>query len=538
MASHRIDGDRAIAWGAIESGVGVVTGYPGSPGTGTFNALTETAGDCGHQTEWCLNERIALDIAAGASKGGVRALVCIKSVGMNVALDTLMVLNMTGVHAGLVILMGDDPGAWGSQNEQDTRPLGPLSEIPMLEPATPDEGRQMVRWAFDFSEALRTVVIVRITRSFSVCQEEVAPLSPPRNRPDLSPDREPFRWISHPGTTLANHRRLHKNARQAAEQFSDLPFNRLEGAGPRGILAGGIVYTKLKDALSGVDTSGLSILKLSALYPLPRDLIARFLKDCREILVLEEVDPYLEDAVKTIGYDTGATPTILGKRTGHVNWEGELFRWHIQEALDAYLPEFAPGKRYTEAEWEREKPFRKAYCAGCPYLEILTAFRGEADALGQNPFLTGDPGCVVMAAKHLDIKLCMGSAIGVASGLKKAGVAERTVAVFGDSAFYHSGIVALIQARATRANLLMIVLDNGGALTTGGQSTPDRGLSLPDGAGPAVSIHDLAATCGVESIWTIEEEDTQDRMRTVFRKALATGDGLHMVIVRKPCKEV
>lgn len=538
MDLQKINGDRAIAWGAIESGIGVVTGYPGSPGTGTFNALTETMGHCGHQTEWCLNERIALDIAAGVSKGGKRALVCIKSVGMNVALDTLMVLNMTGVHAGLVILMGDDPGAWGSQNEQDTRPLGPLSEIPMVEPATPEEGRQMVRWAFDFSEALRTVVIIRITRSFSVSQENVIPLSIPKKLSTLPLDREPFRWISHPGTTVTNHRRLHQNIQQATQQFSNLSFNRLEGNGPQGIIASGIIYAKLKDALVGTETSNISILKLSTLYPLPHDLIDRFLKTCQKILVLEEVEPYLEDAIKSIGYDSGSTPMILGKRTGHVNWEGELFRWQIQDALDDYLPEFIPEKRYKKSQWEKEKPFRKAYCAGCPYLEILSAFREEASDLGQNLLVTGDPGCVVMAAKHLDIKLCMGSAIGVASGLQKSGVEDRTVAVFGDSAFYHSGIISLIHAQATRTNLLMIVLDNGGALTTGGQATPDKGLSLPDGIGPVISIKDLANTCGVESIWTIENEDTEDEIRTTFRKALVKRNGLHMVIVRKICKDV
>ena len=154
MTLQKIDGNRALAWGAIEAGVSLVTGYPGSPTTGTFQALAESAHEFGHLAEWCLNERMALDIAAGASQGGKRALVCLKSVGMNVALDTLMTLNLTGVHAGLVILLGDDPGAWGSQNEQDTRLLAPLAELPLLEPATPEEGRRMICWAFDFSKTL------------------------------------------------------------------------------------------------------------------------------------------------------------------------------------------------------------------------------------------------------------------------------------------------------------------------------------------------------------------------------------------------
>ncbi|MDA0709795.1 MAG: thiamine pyrophosphate-binding protein, partial [bacterium] len=189
---HQIDGEKALAWGAVEAGVHLITGYPGSPGTSTFNHLLSLSSDHGHHNEWCLNERIAIDMAAGASQAGKRVLVCLKSVGMNVALDTLMVLNMTGVNAGLVIVMGDDPGAWGSQNEQDTRPLGNLAEIPMLEPATPAEGRAMMRWAFDYSEAIQSVVILRITRSYSVQTEDLPALAPPATKPTKPADREPM----------------------------------------------------------------------------------------------------------------------------------------------------------------------------------------------------------------------------------------------------------------------------------------------------------------------------------------------------------
>ena len=220
MDLQLVNGENAVAWGAIEAGVSVVTGYPGSPGTGTFNTLAETAEAYGHHTEWCINERIALDIAAGVSQGGKRAFVCLKSVGMNVALDTLMVLNMTGVHAGLVILLGDDPGAWGSQNEQDTRFIAPMAEIPMLEPSTPKEGREMIKWAFEFSELLRTVVIIRITRSFSLSESLLSPISVPEAKLSLSPDREPMRWISAPSNTIENHRQVHHKIQQATKQFN------------------------------------------------------------------------------------------------------------------------------------------------------------------------------------------------------------------------------------------------------------------------------------------------------------------------------
>ena len=535
--TQTIDGERALAWGAVESGVGVVTGYPGSPGTNTFNSMAEMAKDHDHHTEWCLNERIAIDIAAGASQGGQRALLCLKSVGMNVALDTLMVLNMTGVHAGLVIVMGDDPGAWGSQNEQDTRPLGPLAEVPMLEPATPSEGREMIKWAFEYSESLQSVVILRLTRSYSVSTGALSNFSPPKQKPTREPDREPLSWISALKTTEGNHTQVHEKIARATTQFSDLPFNRVDGKGKKGIIAAGVVHTKLTEALKGADTSDLSILKLSALYPLPQKLIADFLANNDEILVLEEVDPYVEDAIKAIGYDAGVMPPILGKRTGDVASVGELFRWQIQKALNDFLPGFSPTTQYTEENWEDEKPFRKNHCAGCPFTEILVALRDEASQLGQNPFISADPGCIVMAAHLLDSKLSMGSAIGVACGLSKTGITERTIAICGDSAFYHGGINSLVHARSTGATPIVMVLDNGGALTTGGQTTPDRGVPVQGEAGPQVTIRDLALACGASVVREVEQEDTEDQMRSVFRQALQDPT-LNFIIVRKACKEV
>lgn len=533
--SNSINGDTALAWGAIEAGVSVVTGYPGSPGTDIFNTLADCGSTYGHHAEWCLNEAVALNVAAGASQGGKRALVCLKSVGMNVALDTLMVLNMTGIHGGLVILLGDDPGAWGSQNEQDTRWVGNYTELPVLEPATPQEGRDMVRWAFDHSEANGIIVIIRLTRSFSQRLEEGPDPAPPTEMPAREPDREPLSWVSALRTTEGNHRRLHQTLATVEAEANSLPYNTVEGDGRKGIIAAGFAYTKLQDALEGADRSPFRILKLGSLYPLPARVVSEFLGGCDEVVVFEEVDPYVEDMVKAVGYDAGATPKVLGKRTGHVRWEGELFRWNIQDTLKKWVPGFSPSVVYAEAEWEKEKPVRISHCAGCPYVEIITAFREEAKALGQNPFLAGDPGCVVMAADLLDTKLCMGSAIGIAHGLKRSGVRERTVAVIGDSAFYHSGITPLVHARATGSDMLVMILDNSGAVTTGGQPTPDRGMPGCEGTGPAVGMRELAECIGLPNVWEVLEEDSEDRMREVFRSALAS-QGMGMLIVRKECK--
>ena len=289
-------------------------------------------------------------------------------------------------------MIGDDPGAWGSQNEQDSRLLGPWAEVPILEPATPEEGRRMMRWAYDLSEKFNTLVIVRATRSFTQRCQDLPEIEAPAERPARPIDREPLRWISTSVNTVENDRRRHLTLKTLEAQFGGCPFNRISGSGTRGVLAAGFVDTKLQDAMSGADTSEVCRLKLGTLYPLPKDLIAAFLKRCNEVLVFEEVSPYLEDAVKSIGYDAGATPKVLGKRTGHVNWEGELFRWQIQKSLDAYLPGFTPAKRYIEAEWEKEKPVRKNPCAGCPFEEILATFREEGVGRRSESLHRGRPG--------------------------------------------------------------------------------------------------------------------------------------------------
>jgi indolepyruvate ferredoxin oxidoreductase alpha subunit len=285
MALQNIDGERALAWGAIEAGVSVVTGYPGSPGTNTFTALEEMGKDYGHNTEWCVNERVALDQAAGASQAGRRALVCLKSVGMNVALDTVMVLNMTGVHAGLVMVMGDDPGAWGSQNEQDTRLISPLTELPMVEVSDPVEGRATMKWAFEFSEKHQTIVIIRLTRSYSVSTAEMEGLNPPATRTSLPPAREPYRFISALITVHDSHTRLHRKLKAIKEEFENSPLNEVWGSGRTGIIATGMVYTKFKEAVEGVDLTGIQALKLNTLYPLPAETIGNFMKSCDRIIV-------------------------------------------------------------------------------------------------------------------------------------------------------------------------------------------------------------------------------------------------------------
>ena len=274
MRLQTVTSPQALAHGALASGVKVVTSYPGSPSSETVAALIDLAESNGLHVEWSSNEKVAMEIGIGASIAGRRALVCTKSVGMNVMIDPLMALNLTPVHGGLVILLGDDPGGYGSQNDQDTRPLAPMLEMPWLEPATPAEGFAMMQAAFDVSEQLHTAVVVRITRSFVQQAEAVEIPEGLYPQPDLGLVRETWRFVPVPRNVVEKHRALHERLALMEGWADAAPFNRIDGQGDRGIIAAGFAHRKLIDVLGDAAPPELRVLKLGVLSPLPRDVVS------------------------------------------------------------------------------------------------------------------------------------------------------------------------------------------------------------------------------------------------------------------------
>jgi indolepyruvate ferredoxin oxidoreductase alpha subunit len=536
MAFPTITSAQALARGALAAGVKVVTSYPGSPSSETVELLIELAGPHGLHVEWSSNEKVAMEIGIGVSIAGRRALVCTKSVGMNAMVDPLMVLNLTPVHGGLVILLGDDPGGYGSQNDQDTRPIASMVEMPMMEPATPAEGFAMIQTAFAISEQYHTAVIVRETRSFT---QQTEPVDIPRGiypQPDLGLVREPWRFVPVPKNAVQKHRELH--ARIAALELwaNDTPFNRVEGKGERGIVAAGFVYRKLLDILGDRPRDDLHLLKLGVLYPLPRDVVARFLSGCREVLVLEENEPYLESQIKAVAHDSGSRARIAGKLTGHTPREGELFRWQIQQALERFLSGFAPAHSYLEQGEAAERPPRENHCAGCRFGVIVDALREVAAALGQNPVLIADPGCLTSVADRIDAKFAIGSAVGVAEGLARAGIGERAVALFGDSSFFHTTLPAIINAVHQGSDILMVVLDNGATVTSGFQTHPGVARDARGRPAPALDIERIARACGVADVHTVGPDELDAKLRPLFREGL-TRPGLRLIVARSPCDQ-
>lgn len=521
--SKNLNAEEALAVGALAAGIQMATSYPGSPGIGVMNTLIEHAkNNKGLYVEWSVNERVALEMCIGASMAGKRSLVCVKSVGMNVLLDPLMTLNLTGTHGGLVILLGDDPGGYGSQNEQDTRLLAPLIEIPFLEPATTAEAFSMMYVAFDLSERFRCPIVIRITRSFT--QQPPTKITNPINleaeNPALGLVREPYRFVPYPGNAVELHREQHRRLAHYERWLDRTPWDEIRGSGTRGLVAAGFCFTKLQDMLRNPLPENLRVLKLSSLYPLPQQTIRRFLDGCEAVLVLEESDPFIESSLKALAHDLGAKTKILGKQREHLPYGDELLRWQIQAALENFLPGFVSKRTYTEADQAQERPTKKDHCAGSPNKHIFALLQETAKELGQKPILISDPGCWVKVAGEVDGKFAIGSAVAVASGLHKAGVDEPVVALLGDSAFFHSTVPAICNAAYNGANVFILILDNSGALSTGGQPTPATGQYEVGEKATKLSIAKIAQACGVKTINRLPASATDKDIKTYIRAGL------------------
>ena len=530
MPKKTMNGDQAMAYGALSCGIKLVTSYPGSPSSGTVEALIPMAKKNKIHVEWSSNEKVAMEMGIGASIAGRRALVCTKSVGLNAMIDPLMALNLTPVHGGLVILLGDDPGGYGSQNDQDSRPLATFLEMPMLEPASPAEGYEMMQEAFALSEKYNTSVIIRETRSFAQQEESVQLSDEPYPDVNLGLARESWRFVPVPKNAVEKHSELHERIEFVRDWAESSAYNGASGDGVKGIIAAGFAFRKLLDAI-GEKPGEFRLLKLGVLYPLPRKITAQFLKNCDEVLIVEEIEPYLETQIKAIAHDAGCSTKIYGKHTGHLSQEGEIFRWQIQRALSEFIPEFVPKRTYSNEKEDEEKPKKKDYCLECQYDNVLDKLEEAASALGQKPVLIGDPGCLVTVADRLDAKYALGSAVSVADGLSKVGVEERAVAIFGDSAFFHTTLPAVCNAVHNRSNILMVVLDNKATATSGFQVNPGVEKDAMGNKAPALDIEKITRACGVKHVYTSGPDDMDLTLTDTFQKALGQNE-LTLVIVR------
>ncbi len=544
MSSLRptVSGAQALAYGAIEAGVRLVLGYPGSPTTAVVDEIAGRTGPDQVRVGWTSNEKVAIEAAFGGSLAGVRSLLCVKSVGMNVALDPLMAINLCGCNAGMVLLVGDDPGGWGSQNEQDSRALAVAAEIPVFEPPTVADARPAMHEAFALSTALGVPVMVRITRALAEAKAELPPLS--TFTPPVQPFRRaPMEWIVLPVNVVSRHRRLHERLQTARSQLDQSSTNRKQGRGPIGIIAAGYAYQKLIDLLREPIPSELSILALGTPHPLPLTMVGNFVRRVDAVLVLEETAPVVERALRTEAQLSRCGVPIYGRDTGHVADAGELSGSDIARAVERLHPQLSVPVR---DDTSREMPSRRSLCERCPYVPVFEALLRAIEQCGgrEDAVIVGDPGCMVRAQlppyELLDVKYSLGSSIGTATGLSLGqGLipqhARHVIALCGDSGLLHSGLNGLMDAAQLGASMLVIVLDNGTTALTGGQPHPASGSDLRGTRVPAVDLAELAQAVGVRAARVVQSQD-REGLEQAFTRGLRE-EGLTVVIARGACPQ-
>jgi indolepyruvate ferredoxin oxidoreductase alpha subunit len=514
-------GNEAIARGAWEAGVRVAAAYPGTPSTEIMERLAEYPAEDLH-AQWSTNEKVACDVAIGASFAGARSLAAMKHVGLNVAADALMSVTYIGVGGGLVLVVCDDPGIYSSQNEQDTRLFGRLANVPVLEPCDAQEALDFTRFAFELSERFDTPVIVRGTTRLSHTRSLVR-LGEREEHPPRGFREDPAKHVMLPVHARLRHPLLIEREARLQDwlETSDL-IRWEEGSAEVGVITLGPPYTYVKEVAPDV-----SVLKLGVSYPLPGDLLRRFCDSVEQVLVVEELEPFVESEVRALG------APVEGKRyfprVGEFSPElvraglvaaGVLSEDRTLRALEGELAEPAPLARPP------------VLCPGCPHVSSFMALR----AVGAR--VLGDIGCYTLAAleplRAIDTTVAMGCSIGNAVGLAKSGGESRPiVATLGDSTFLHSGIQPLMDAVYNRADISVLILDNHIIAMTGGQDHPGTGRTLRGEETHRVDLEPLVRSLGVEWVRKVDPYQLAEVYQAV--REATRYRGVAVVIPDRPC---
>jgi indolepyruvate ferredoxin oxidoreductase alpha subunit len=534
-------GNEAIARGAIEAGVQVVASYPGTPSSEITTALVGIADEMGMYAEWSINEKVALEVAMAAAISGLRSLAIMKHVGVNVAHDPLMSASYMGL-GGLVLITADDPGQWSSQNEQDNRYIARQAYIPVLEPCSAQEAKDMMADTFRLSEEFGQMFILRSVTRIGHARSDVVLGRIEGERRQGSFIKDPQRLVCLPANFRINRRLVVKRMEKIRAAVDTLPYNHLSlKKGARlGVIASGIAYGYALEAIKWMGLEDkVSILKIGTPYPLPEKLTRKLLESVPEVLVVEELEPFVEDAVKVVAKDSDIPVKVHGKDL--LSLVGELSTRQVAEALSK-LTGAKPPVDFTEIDKIREEtnallPLRPpTMCAGCPHRASAYAInivcRRYQQETGKEPVKTGDIGCYALGANPPlssdDVAICMGGSFGLANGFAHV-VDAPVVAHLGDSTFFHSGITPMINAVYNKSNITMVVLDNSTTGMTGFQPHP----GATGDVNLDIKIEDIARAGGVKFVEVVDAFDLP-RLIETMEKAIKF-EGPSVVIARRLC---
>lgn len=505
-------GNEAVARGLYEAGVKVVSSYPGTPST----EITEYAAKYDEiYCEWAPNEKVAAEVAFGASLRGVRSACAMKHVGLNVAADPLFTLSYTGVNGGLVLFVADDPAMHSSQNEQDSRHYAIAAKVPMIEPSDSAEAKEYVKQAFELSEEFDTPVIVRMCTRIAHSQYAVE-LEPRQEKPLGEYVKNPAKYIMAPANAAKRHPFVEERTKRLQEVAETGRFNRVEKTDSEmGIICAGTCYEYVKEVFG----DSVSILKLGMINPLPEKLIRDFAAGVKQLYVIEELDGIIEQHVKALGVD------CIGKQM--FSPVGEYNQATIRRAFGMEEPKSVCA--------DSEIPVRPpVMCAGCPH-------RGMFYTLVKNKVtVLGDIGCYTLGSTAplfaLDSTLCMGASVSGIHGFNKAGGSEsehKTACVIGDSTFMHSGMTGLVNIAYNNSNSTVIILDNSITGMTGHQQNPTTGYNIKGDPAAAVNLEDLCHAIGIRRVRVVDPYNLKE-CDEVLKEELAA-DEASVIISRRPC---
>ena len=559
MTKKLLMGNEAFAHAALEAGVRVVAGYPGTPSSELIETVAKLHGEGaarGIHVEWSTNEKSALELLAGASYTGARCLFTCKQVGLNVASDALMSLNYVGVKGGMVLFVADDPGPISSQTEQDTRRFASFAKLPVLDPATPDQGFAMMQAAFDLSERYHTPVIVRPTTRINHASTffDVADATDARPVPDEGFERD-SKWVIFPRRAYQAHGEINERLAAIAHDFAAEPtlaaFNPVAESGTTsrlGIVAGGVSAAYAREALRmvearaaerGFEVPAYRFWQVGTPYPFPEELAAQFVEGLEQVLVLEELDHVLEDALLVHAGRTHAAYEVKGKLTGDTRDRGENDVDDSAARIAAFLgiPAAAPAPAPASYDAADDPlPVRPpVLCAGCPH---RGSFYAVKRALGKtSAVLCGDIGCYTlgnaMPLDAVDTCLCMGAGITMAQGFAVAEPHKKTLAFVGDSTFFASGLPGLVNAVYNGHDITVCVLDNATTAMTGSQPHPGTGVTLMGPKRQPISIPRVLEAVGFDCIVHANPLDLDASVAAV-REAL-DHEGPSAVLFESPC---
>ena len=526
MTKRIMLGNEAFARGAYEAGVKVVSSYPGTPST----EVTEAAAKYDEiYVEWAPNEKVGVEVAMGASVGGVRSLSCMKHVGLNVAADPFFTAAYTGVNGGMVVLVADDNGCHSSQNEQDSRYHGRSAGVPVLEPADSQECKDYIKLAYEISEKYDTVVLMRSSTRISHSRGIVT-FGECVEREKIPYVKNMMKYVAMPAMArklhVAQEKRLNMIEEDAAdfiagEEQYERYLNRVElGDSKIGIVTSGICYQYVREALPNA-----SILKLGMVNPLPKKMIADFANEVEKLYVIEEGTPFLEEQIRAMG-----VPVYGGKDMFTI--QGEYSARMIREAFGVEREHSALEEATGKTDLEDAPGRPPLLCAGCPHKGLFYVLSKLKTTV------LGDIGCYTLAAlpptSAMDTTLCMGASISMAHGFEKAmGASQNTVAVLGDSTFIHSGITGLINMYYNQSHGTVIVLDNRITGMTGHQDNPASGRNAKGEPAPAIDIATLVKAIGIQHVVEIDPFDVKN-LEQVIKEETAREE-LSVIITKRPC---